>query len=112
MDSTNTRKNKRSENIKLHYDLGLTIPTPTNIDNAPCQSKDVDPDTFFPDSMDLPKIELARSFCAKCEITTRENCLSFAMTNRIRYGMWGGLTETERKSLERQRYRAKVKESK
>lgn len=100
MDSK-PRKNKRSENIKLHYDKGLSLPLPTDINHAPCQDESVDPDTFFPDSMDTIKIELARSFCQRCEVNTRQTCLSFAMTNKIKYGMWGGLTEDERRSLHR-----------
>ena len=100
---------KRRDNLPKIL-LELEMPVARNINNAPCQT--TDPETFFPDPTDYVKIKLAKSFCAKCELTTKENCLSFAMTNKVHYGVWGGLTEAERKSLERQRYRAKLKESK
>jgi WhiB family redox-sensing transcriptional regulator len=83
----------------------LEMPTPRTMDNTPCQS--TDPETFFPDPTELEKIATAKSFCAKCEGETKTKCLSFAMKNRIRYGVWGGLTEIERYKLVRQQRRAK-----
>ena len=39
----------------------------------------------------------ARQVCAACPV--RQACLDYAITNRIAYGIWGGLTERERRAL-------------
>ena len=39
----------------------------------------------------------ARQVCAACPV--RQPCLDYAITNRITYGIWGGLTERERRAL-------------
>ena len=38
----------------------------------------------------------AKSICATCEV--RSDCLSYALATRESYGIWGGLTELERKA--------------
>lgn len=43
----------------------------------------------------------ARSVCIGCPV--RFECLAEALDNRIEWGVWGGLTERERRSLLRQR---------
>ena len=49
--------------------------------------------------------ERGRAVCEQCPI--RERCLEVAMSNRERYGMWGGLTPLERRRIERRERRAK-----
>ena len=39
----------------------------------------------------------ARQVCAACPV--RQPCLDYAITNRITHGIWGGLTERERRTL-------------
>src|SRR5262249_27100243 len=39
----------------------------------------------------------ARQVCAACPV--RQPCPDYAITNRIAYGVWGGLTERERRAL-------------
>ena len=39
----------------------------------------------------------ARQVCAACPV--RQPCLDYAISNRIAYGIWGGLTERERRAL-------------
>ena len=39
----------------------------------------------------------ARQVCAQCPV--RQQCLEFAVSNRIVYGIWGGLTGRERRAL-------------
>ncbi len=39
----------------------------------------------------------ARQVCAACPV--RQQCLDYAITNRIVHGIWGGLTERERRAL-------------
>jgi len=44
----------------------------------------------------------AKSVCAQCPV--REQCLTFALTTRESHGIWGGMTETERRHvIERER---------
>ncbi len=87
--------------------FNLKMPTPRDIDKTPCQQSD--PEIFFPSGEtleeDITKITLAKSLCSQCHEMSR--CLSFAMTNQIRYGIWGGTTETERNKLFRKLGRSK-----
>ncbi len=39
----------------------------------------------------------AKSVCATC--TVRQQCLDHALANNERYGVWGGLTDVERRAL-------------
>lgn len=41
----------------------------------------------------------AQKMCDKCPV--KSDCLTYAMENRVDYGIWGGLTETQRKRLRR-----------
>ena len=38
----------------------------------------------------------AKGICAGCEV--RQECLEYALATREPYGIWGGLTEIERKA--------------
>ena len=55
-------------------------------------------DQLFPDGADQKR---ARTVCVGC--TVRSQCLAEALDNRIEWGVWGGMTERERRSLLRQR---------
>jgi hypothetical protein len=50
---------------------------------------------FFPERGE--SAEPARQVCAACPV--RQPCLDYAITNRITHGIWGGLTERERRAL-------------
>ena len=55
---------------------------------------------FFPTGDDIEDIvERAQAICATCEVS--EDCLEFALETNERTGIWGGITEEERKSLRR-----------
>jgi WhiB family redox-sensing transcriptional regulator len=43
----------------------------------------------------------AKSVCRGCPVRTE--CLADALDNRVEFGVWGGLTERERRSLLRRR---------
>jgi len=43
----------------------------------------------------------ARSFCRVCPVRTE--CLAHALDQRIEFGVWGGMTERERRALLRRR---------
>ena len=47
-----------------------------------------------------PCTSVALAFCGVCRI--REECLAWALKNGERYGVWGGLTEQQRRRLQRQ----------
>ena len=85
--------------------ISLPMPTPRKIDEAPCQS--TDPETFFTDPTETEKIVLAKTFCDRCQPVNKHACLSFALTNKVKYGIWGGLTPDERQTLIRRQSRNK-----
>jgi WhiB family transcriptional regulator, redox-sensing transcriptional regulator len=85
--------------------IPLAMPTPIKIEKAPCQS--TDPETFFTDPTETEKIALAKSFCDQCQPVNKNPCLSFALTNKVKYGIWGGLTPDERQNLLRKQNRNK-----
>jgi WhiB family redox-sensing transcriptional regulator len=60
-----------------------------------------DPDAFFP-QRGASAVE-ARRVCAGCEV--REECLEYALTTPIKFGIWGGRSERERKKMREARNR-------
>jgi WhiB family transcriptional regulator, redox-sensing transcriptional regulator len=58
-----------------------------------------DPEAFFPEKGGSTKA--AKAVCHSCEV--RQECLEYALTNDERYGIWGGLSEVERRRLRRAR---------
>ncbi len=59
----------------------------------------VDPDLFFPERGASTKE--AKSVCQGCVV--REDCLEYALANGEKFGIWGGLSERERRRIRRQR---------
>lgn len=66
-------------------------------DFAECAADDVHPDLFFPSSE--ADARLALNVCARCRVV--DECLDWAMTHNEDEGVWGGLTEGQRKGLRR-----------
>ncbi len=60
---------------------------------------EVDPDLWFPDVSDTSRI--AKSLCAGCPVTAE--CLESALARDERFGVWGGMTVSERDCLVRER---------
>lgn len=54
-----------------------------------------DPEAFFPDKGGSTRA--AKAVCARCPV--RAECLAFALENDERFGVWGGLSERERRQL-------------
>lgn len=54
---------------------------------------------FFPERG--RSVAPAKAICAHCPV--REECLEYALDNVERFGIWGGMSERERKRLRRQR---------
>jgi WhiB family redox-sensing transcriptional regulator len=61
----------------------------------------LDPDIFYPASEDDAASAPAKSICETCPV--KEPCLEHALNNREREGVWGGMTERERRRMVRQR---------
>jgi len=57
---------------------------------------------FFPP--DGGSAEPGRRICAQCPV--REPCLDYAVSNGIVHGIWGGLSERERRALRGRHLRA------
>lgn len=66
-------------------------------DQANCLG--VDPDLFFPERG--ASTREAKEVCRGCVV--REQCLEYALANGEKFGIWGGLSERERRRLRRQR---------
>ena len=59
----------------------------------------VDPDLFFPERG--ASTREAKEVCRGC--VAREDCLEFALDNGEKFGIWGGMSERERRRLRRAR---------
>jgi len=60
--------------------------------------RDADPDTLFVPGAAQHR---AKRICRDCPV--RLDCLAEALDHRMEFGIWGGLTERERRSLLRRR---------
>lgn len=68
--------------------------------------RDADPDLFFPigtTGIAVEQVDTAKRICGSCLV--REPCLEFALASNQDAGVWGGLTEDERRTLKRARQR-------
>lgn len=73
-------------------------------DDAAC--RDEDPNKFFPRRGDyagpddyVSSVD-AKAVCAQCDV--QQECRDYALTVNENMGIWGGLTENERRRLRRQ----------
>jgi WhiB family transcriptional regulator, redox-sensing transcriptional regulator len=64
-------------------------------DLALCQQ--TDPEAFHPDKGGSTRP--AKRICQRCEV--KAECLDYALRNNERFGIWGGLSEQERRQLQR-----------
>lgn len=75
-------------------------------DRAACLH--ADPELFFPignTGPALEQIDAAKSICARCPVT--DQCLQYALDTNQDSGVWGGLSEDERRALKRRAARAR-----
>ena len=56
-----------------------------------------DPEAFFPEKGGSTRE--AKKVCTQCDV--RAECLEYALANDERFGIWGGLSERERRKLKR-----------
>jgi WhiB family redox-sensing transcriptional regulator len=54
-----------------------------------------DPEAFFPEKGGSTRD--AKRICTSCEV--KAQCLEYALENDERFGIWGGLSERERRKL-------------
>ena len=68
----------------------------------------VDPELFFPVGNTGPaimQIAEAKKVCARCDV--RAECLQWALEAGQDHGVWGGLSEDERRAMKRRNARAR-----
>jgi len=83
---------------------GVRRPTPVEVeDDSPLAWQvdalcaQTDPEAFFPEKGGSTRD--AKRVCSSCEV--RGECLEYALQNDERFGIWGGLSERERRRLRR-----------
>lgn len=80
------------------------------VDDAECRGQPLE--WWFPLEFNkqASNIKAAKAICRRCPV--REDCLEYAMSYPHTYmslpGIWGGLTEAERRQLDSDRYWAQV----
>lgn len=81
-------------------DIEQWLARPAWMARAACRGMAARDDVFFP-----PRGEAtgpAKAICRGCPV--RFDCLDYAMINGERHGIWGGLSERERRRLRRRGY--------
>jgi WhiB family transcriptional regulator, redox-sensing transcriptional regulator len=71
-----------------------------------------DPELFFPVGTSGPavlQVEAAKAVCRGCPVAAP--CLTWALDAGVEHGVWGGLTEEERRALRRRRSRVRISRS-
>lgn len=66
-------------------------------DYANCRGADAD--LFFPERG--ASTRKAKAICAECQV--RQECLEFAIQIGEKFGIWGGMSERERRKIRRER---------
>ncbi|HEX6416769.1 MAG TPA: WhiB family transcriptional regulator [Candidatus Saccharimonadales bacterium] len=72
--------------------------------------RDEDPELFFPIGNSGPakaQIEQAKAVCGRCPVI--DACLAHALKTGEDYGVWGGLSEDERRALRVRQLRRELK---
>src|SRR5689334_14727722 len=72
--------------------------------------RDEDPELFFPIGNTGPallQIEQAKAVCRRCPVISQ--CLAWALESGQDAGVWGGLSEDERRALKRRNARARAR---
>jgi WhiB family redox-sensing transcriptional regulator len=72
--------------------------------------RDEDPELFFPIGTTGPalvQVEQAKAVCRRCSVV--ESCLDWALRSGQDSGVWGGLSEDERRALKRRQSRTRVR---
>lgn len=75
------------------------MPIPSWHINGLC--REYDPDVFFEPEWE----DFAASVCLLCPV--KDKCLTWAIETKQQYGVWGGLTESQRRKTHTKRKRVK-----
>ena len=97
MDGQERRSNRRLEDRTMDWRH-----------RAACREED--PELFFPIGTTGPalmQVEDAKAVCRRCDVV--ESCLNWALENGQDAGVWGGMSEDERRALKRRRARARAR---
>ena len=76
--------------------------------HAACRRED--PDLFFPIGTTGPALvqtEQAKTVCRRCPVVTE--CLTWALESGQDAGVWGGMSEDERRALKRRNSRTRAR---
>jgi WhiB family redox-sensing transcriptional regulator len=76
---------------------GLDTDTEVDAWKADALCAQTDPEAFFPEKGGSTRE--AKRICIGCPV--REECLDYALEHDERFGIWGGLSERERRALKR-----------
>ena len=77
------------------WSMGLEAEAQSWQERALCA--ETDPEAFFPEKGGSTRE--AKKICTGCEV--KAECLEYALANDERFGIWGGLSERERRRLRR-----------
>jgi WhiB family redox-sensing transcriptional regulator len=66
------------------------------MDDAACAT--TDPELWFPELDSLWRVAQAKNICEK-KCPVKQECLDYALVNKFKDGIWGGLSPTERHRL-------------
>jgi WhiB family redox-sensing transcriptional regulator len=80
---------------QINWNLLTGLDQPDWQERALCAQ--TDPEAFFPEKGGSTRE--AKRICAGCDV--RAECLEYALTFDERFGIWGGLSERERRRLKR-----------
>ena len=90
---TNVLLFRRRQAEHTLLDKSLEIEDPRLHPDALCAQ--TDPEVFFPDKGGSTRD--AKKVCGACMVRTA--CLQYALDNQERFGIWGGMSERERRQL-------------
>ena len=72
--------------------------------------RDEDPELHFPTGTSGPallQIAEAKTGCRRCPVVS--DCLAWALDNGVDFGVWGGMSEDERRALKRRNARTRAR---
>ncbi|MFF1511875.1 WhiB family transcriptional regulator [Streptomyces sp. NPDC058326] len=99
----------RSYIVNASYAPAADLPVNTNWrERSACREED--PELFFPIGNTGPallQIEEAKAVCRRCPVM--ETCLRWAMEHGEDGGVWGGLSEDERRAMKRRAARQRAR---
>ncbi|MFE1781282.1 WhiB family transcriptional regulator [Streptomyces sp. NPDC059506] len=94
--------------VRTSYAPSADLPVNTNWRNCSA-CREEDPELFFPIGNTGPALlqtEEAKAVCRRCPV--RETCLQWALEIGEDSGVWGGLSEDERRAVKRRAARKRA----